>query len=62
MSGNVIQRRPRRGPVADSTQEPMSMTSETLVQAIPQVGPAAESGPERRSDIDAKQARVAALL
>jgi Xaa-Pro aminopeptidase len=40
----------------------MSMTSETLVQAIPQGGPVAEGGPERRSDIDAKQARVAALL
>jgi Xaa-Pro aminopeptidase len=40
----------------------MSMTSETLVQSIPPGGPAAESGAERRIDIDAKQVRVAGLL
>jgi Xaa-Pro aminopeptidase len=40
----------------------MSMTSETMVQSIPPGGPTAEGGPERRSDIDAKQSRVAALL
>jgi Xaa-Pro aminopeptidase len=40
----------------------MSITSETLVQSIPPGGPTAENGAERRTDIDAKQARVAALL
>jgi Xaa-Pro dipeptidase len=40
----------------------MSVTSETLIQHIPPGGPAADAGPERRADIDAKQAQVAALL
>jgi Xaa-Pro aminopeptidase len=40
----------------------MSMISETLVQSIPPGGPTAESGAERRIDIDAKQVRVAGLL
>jgi len=40
----------------------MSIASETLVQPSPPGGPSADEGPGRRADIDAKQARVAALL
>jgi Xaa-Pro dipeptidase len=40
----------------------MSVSSETLVQSIPLVGPTADNGQERRADIDAKQLRVASLL
>ncbi len=40
----------------------MSIASETLVQPFPLGGPSADEGPGRRADIDAKQARVAALL
>ncbi|HKI31936.1 MAG TPA: M24 family metallopeptidase [Gemmataceae bacterium] len=41
----------------------MSIPSETLVQSFPLLGgPSAAEGPGRRSDIDAKQARLATLL
>jgi Xaa-Pro aminopeptidase len=40
----------------------MSITSETLVQSLPPPDSTAESGPGRRTDIEAKQAHVAALL
>src|SRR5262245_54993547 len=52
----------RRGRLAGSTGRPMGIASDTLVTTLPVSDLAADPGPGRRLDIDAKQAQISALL